>query len=263
MILAVLLLLTIFTLLYYLITGKLPVQERIEPQKIAAHGVPLAVAAVFFTGGAFVFMSPLSGILCAVLGWQLVFWAREYLHQREYRQTKEAARDFISAATALLRSGLAMPEVINKTSAQLKPPLSEEFQAMYAKYEMAGTKFPKMFKELAGKYGLQEFDAISSVVAATEYSGGGQAAAKGFARLGGALRQKDKLLAERAKENMEPMIAAWVVIAIMLTGLVVDVTFLRDMFQDAGARLVLSAALALTLIMLIMARKLGQSKDLD
>jgi len=263
LLLAVLLMLTIFTLLYFLITGELPAQERVKPKKIAEHAIPLAIAAVFFTGGSLVFMSPLSGFLSAVLGWLLVAWLKDYLNKREYRKIKEGSRDFISSATALLRSGLAMPEVINKTAAQLKPPLSEDFQAMYARYEMAGSKFPKMFKDLAAKYGVQEFDAISSIVSATEYSGGGQAAAKGFARLGSALRKRDKLLAERAKETMEPMIAAWVVIVMMLAGIVVDVTFLRDMFQDAAAKLVLSAALALTLLMLVMARKLGQSKDLD
>jgi tight adherence protein B len=120
-----------------------------------------------------------------------------------------------------------------------------------------------MFEELSEKYGLPEFKALAAIVAASERAGGPRAAAEGLKQLSAALRSRDRLLHERRKETLEPVIAAGVAIILISLGFLLDVTLLaRLVFSAPGGKIALSIVSLLILIMFLAIMKGVTSQDL-
>jgi tight adherence protein B len=123
--------------------------------------------------------------------------------------------------------------------------------------------FPGMFEELSEKYGLHEFQALAAIVAASERAGGPRAAAEGLKQLSTALRSRDRLLHERRKETLEPVIAAGVAIILISLGFLLDVTLLSNLiFSTPGGKIALSIVSLLILIMFQAIIKGVNIKDL-
>lgn len=259
----ILLWLALFALLYFLITGQLPAEERFNIKKFVRHLAPIAAAVLFFIAGTPLFMTPVAGLLLAMMAWYVVNWVADIIQNRSRVKIKQASRDFITTSSALLNAGKNFGEVVKRASEQLEPPLANDLQDMGAKKIMAGASFPRMFKDLAIKYKVKELSAIANIVEATEFAGGVRAAARGFSRLGTGLRRNDQRIAERAKATMEPKVAAYAVIAVLAVGLLMDATLAREYFMPVKGRVVLTVAMALLFGLVVITKKLSESKDLD
>ena len=122
--------------------------------------------------------------------------------------------------------------------------------------------FPEMFESLGEKYNLSEFKAVSAITASSERAGGPRAAAAGLKRLGQALRERDRRITERKKSLIEVQIASVVVIALLIGGLLLDITSFRDLFAESSGKMVLGVSSAITVGLIFMAKKIGQSTDL-
>ncbi|NSW82737.1 MAG: type II secretion system F family protein [Syntrophothermus sp.] len=255
------LLLSLFALFYILTGGSLPEQETLR-ECWKKYGLPMISAVAVFLLTTFITKTPLAGLAWGILGWFLPGWILKHIKQHKQEQYRSSIRDFIVSAAGLYAAGLVTPDVINTAKGRMKEPLATEYDLMLTKRNLTGATFPRMFEELYQKYNLSEFRAISAIIAASERAGGPQAAARGFKRLGQALRQKERLKTERTKSLMEVQIAAVVVIVLLLAGLVVDITVWRDMFATPGGRIVLGLASWLIVGLIFMAQKVGGSEDL-
>ncbi|MGI9951304.1 type II secretion system F family protein [Moorellaceae bacterium AZ2] len=260
MVWAVLLFLSLFSLFYTLISKESPAGSLFF--YCIRHGVKVASAATFLLLGILAFQTPIAGFFWGLLGWHLPTWLAGYREQKRVARLRSLVSDFVAAAAGLYAVGQTTPEVVKNASERFPEPLAGEFKGMLAARRLNPlASFPKMFEAVGEKWGLPELKAVAAIVAASERAGGPRAAAQGLKRLGCALRQRDRLLAERAKATLEPRIAAYVTISILLLGLLLDATVFRGMFEGTG-RLVLAAASGLVVGLVFMVRKLFGEEDL-
>ncbi|MEW6727591.1 MAG: type II secretion system F family protein [Bacillota bacterium] len=225
-------------------------------------GIPLACAVAAFLIGSTVFMTPVSGFALGLLGWFIPRWITEMIHSRRQAVLRGLARDFVVSAAGLYSGNQTTVEVVRLMGERMPEPFGTEFRDMVAQRSLnAAASFPKMFKQVGERYGLNELKAVGEIVAAADLAGGPQAAAQGLKRLGTSLRLRDRLAMERGKAMLEPMIAAVVVVGLMIIGLVMDATVARSYYENGG-RWVLTAAVVLTSGMLFAAVHLSRSKDL-
>jgi len=242
----------------------LTVKELPEPETVKAwmlgKGLGAASAVACFAAAALLW-GPLAAVPWAFLGFRLPGWIGEIRRTRRKARLSAAARDFVTAAAGMYSAGLTTPEVLRRMSERMPEPLGSELAKMVARREMAGVSVAPMFGDLARRYDLPELEAVARIVSASERAGGPLAASKGLKRLGQALRQKERLAAERAKATMEPKIAAVVTLAILGAGLLLDGTVFRQYFAGPG-RLVVAVASALVVGMVFIYRKVGRSEDL-
>ncbi|SHE97876.1 tight adherence protein B [Desulfofundulus australicus DSM 11792] len=261
--LVLLLFAALFLLLYTLAGGPLP---EISAARNIFHrfALPVGCAAGSFVLASLVFGTPLAGLPWGVAGWFLPGGIRGFLGARRRSVWREAARNFIVSAAGMYAANRTTPEVVETAAGELPDPFSREFQQMLAdRRYVSGFRFPDAFRGLAEKYGLPEFAAFAEIVEASERAGGPRAAARGLERLGVALRQRDRLLAERVKELAEPKVAGYVVVILLLAGLFFDATSLRGYYAGGAGKAALGLANAVTVGVIFMMRAFTSSRDLE
>ena len=258
---ALILLFVLFLFFYALFGG--PLQETYFVRVfLVRFAFPIACAVGCFVLAA-PLLGPLAGIPWGVLGWFLPGWAVGFAEARRLARHRALARDFVTSASGMFAAGQTAGEVVRTAGANFAEPFGKEFREMVSQYELnPHFSFPRAFRMLAHKYRLPEFEAVAAILEAASTAGGPRAAGKGLSRLGLALRQKERLLAERAKVLAEVKIAGYLIIGLLLVGLLVDATVLRGYFAGPG-RIVLAVASAVAVGLIFAMRKLAQNKDLE
>ncbi|RDV81238.1 type II secretion system F family protein [Ammonifex thiophilus] len=260
MIWALLLFLSLFSLFYTLLSDRSPAGSLFF--YLLGHAAQAASAAAFLLLGTSLFNTPLAGVFWGILGWHLPAWIRNYIEGRRLARLRSAVTDFVAAAAGLYSANQTTPEVVRAAAGRFPDPLGSDFREMLEERQRnVYASFPEMFEELAERRKLPELRAVAAIVRASELAGGPPAAARGLKRLGRALRQRDRLLAERAKATLEPRIAACVTVGILLFGLLLDATLFRSLFSGAGG-FVLAAASGLVVGLVFMVRKISAQEDL-
>jgi tight adherence protein B len=225
--------------------------------------VPVLAAVAAFILGTLLCRTPLAGVVWGVMGWLIPGWAGLIVTERKRSTLRGDAKAFIAAASGLYASGQVTPEVVKAASKMFPDPLAGDFQSMIGRRSAdKNASFPSMFEGLAAKYDLPEFKALASIIGGSEHAGGPRAAAAGLRELAASLRSRDRRLAERRKETLQPMIAAGVVIILILIGFVFDVTSLSRYYASFAGEIMLSGASLLLLIAALAISKVVTSKDL-
>jgi tight adherence protein B len=259
--LVLLLFLTLMSFFYFL-TGPPPRFNKAIP-KIKDLALPIAGTIAFFFFGKIVFGSSLAGMFWAGLGWYLPPRIIEWLNNKRKKKLHNMAKSFIMTAAASYSTGQTTSEVLRFCASQFPEPFAGEFKNMLAVRNLnEKSSYHDQFRYMAQKYGLQEFNAVAAVIQAAENSGGTKTAAKGLKRLGQALRNRDRLLQERRKDNYEPMLAAIIVLAILGAGLILDVTVLRHLFEESAGKIVLAISSGLYVAMVMVTIATASSKDI-
>lgn len=257
----ILLFVSLFILIYTL-TGPMP--DLGKPKSfVKQYGISIISALAFFILTNLIFGTALAGMFWAVLGWLLPSWISDWLENSRKKKLRDMVKSFVAAASGLYGAGQTTPEVINSCAQRFPEPFSSEFQNMLGMrtlYDKA--TYPHMFRAMSEKYDLPEFIAVAAVVESAERSGGPIMASRGLKRLSRALRQRDRLLQERAKSNYESMLAAVIVLGILSLGLILDVTVLRPYFADGPGKIILALASGLIVAMTVVTVKTNSSKDL-
>ncbi|WP_449241487.1 type II secretion system F family protein [Desulfoscipio gibsoniae] len=262
MLLETLLLASLFLLFYSIKVGEFPEVNTIKGF-IINMGLPFTSAAIVFFITTLLFMSPFSGALFAVLGWQLPGWTREHFKNQKLKVYKEHTKNFITSAGGLYGAGLVTSEVIRTLAPRFPEPFASEFQSMIARRDLdPQASIPKMLNEIADRYNLSELRAQAAVIASADNAGGPPAAARGSKRLGRALRLRDELIQQRKEATYEPQIASVIVLCILGAGLVLDATIWRDYFKDGG-QMALAFSSLLFVVITLMARRAVKVDDID
>ncbi|MGI9951357.1 type II secretion system F family protein [Moorellaceae bacterium AZ2] len=256
--LSIVLFLSLFLLFYFLTGGEFPEKAGFK-QMAMDKFLPGASAAVFFVLGSVLCRTVLGGVPWAVLGWYVPGWIVGFAEEKRRSRLREMAKSFVVSAAGMFSAGQTAAEVMRVMADRMAEPLAGEFRDILAQREAYGKPFSRSFGDLAKKYGLEEFDAVAAILAAADRAGGPAAAARGLKRLGAALQQRDRLLAERRKETFEPKVAALVVIALLLMGFLVDVLFLPSYFTGGG-KLVLVVASAVIVGTVFLAAEAGSAE---
>lgn len=252
---------SLFLLFYSLFIGEFPDTHKIKT-RIIVYGISAINSAVFFIASTALFQTPLAAVFWAVLGWFVPIWIKKAFDDKKQTQLRIMAKDFVTSAAGLYAVGQTSGEVVRVMAERFPESFSLEFQEMIAMRNMSPhASFPRMFTEMGQKHNLSELKAVSAILAASERAGGPYAASKGLKRLGAALRQREKLLVERAKATMEPKIAAIVTVALLTTGLLLDATVLKHLFEGAG-KFVIAASSAVVVGLIFMVVKINRSEDL-
>jgi len=247
---------------FYCLTGPLPRIKYAIP-RLKSLALPIAGTIAFFFFGKIVFGTVLAGLFWAGLGYYLPPKIVEWISNQRKKKLHQMAKSFIVTAAASYGTGQTTPEIIRFCASQFPEPFASEFQSMLAMRNLhEKSSYHEQFRYLAQKYDLQEFNAVAAVIQAAENSGGPKTAAKGLKRLARALKNRDKLLQERKKDNYEPMLAAVIVLLILGVGLVLDVTLLRHLFQEPAGQVVLAISSGLYVGMVIVTIATTSSKDI-
>ena len=258
---AILLLTILFFLFYVLFGGPLPEYSFVRVA-LVKFAFPIACAVGCFVLAAPLF-GPLAGLVWAFLGWFLPGWAVGFAETQKLNKHRALARDFVTSASGMFAAGQTAGEVIKTAGANFAEPFGKEFREMASQYELnPHFSFPRAFRSLGQKYRLPEFEAVAAILEAASTAGGPRAAGKGLSRLGLALRQKERLIAERAKALAEVKVAGYLIIGLLLIGLLADATTLRGYFAGPG-RIVLAVASTIAVGMIFALRKIAQNKDLE
>lgn len=259
--LTLLLLISLFLLFFCLAAGELPDAFTIKGI-LLRYALPGAGAALFFLLFLALLGTPIAAVFWAVLGWFVPGWIAGAVMGRRKARLRSLAKDFVTSASGLYAVGQMNSEVVRVMAERFPEPFASEFKKMIAVWNgNSRASFPKMFKNMAEKYDLPEFKAVSTILASSEMAGGPIAASKGLKRLGRALRQRDRMLTERAKATLEPKLAAVVTILILSAGLVLDGTVFRSMFEGIG-KIVMVVSSALLVGLVFMLSKITKSEDL-
>ncbi|WP_003541988.1 type II secretion system F family protein [Desulfotomaculum nigrificans] len=251
---------SIFLLFYFAFVGT--PDKQTTKNWLEKYLYPAGCAAIFFTLGSWAFMTVLSGLILAVLGWKLPGYIINLVREERIRQVREKAKDFVMAASGLYSTGQSDTEVISTMSKRLPEPLASELHEMVVQRHMNDqVSYPSMLRRLGEKYNVPEFAAASAIIEAGDIVGGPVAKANGLMKLGAAIRMRSKLLLERKKANLEPKIASMFVILVLGLGLMLDITIWRDLYQQSG-KFLLAIGLAFEIALIFIAIKLSSNKDL-
>ncbi len=254
--------LSLFGLFYSLTIKRFPTQEKIRTL-LLYYALPATSALVTFILTTALFQTPFAGMPWGLVGWFVPSTLVEIRHNKKQKRLKELTKQFITSAAGLYSAGQMTSDVVRNMAEAFPEPFSTEFEDMVRKRNLSShASFPRMFKDMADKYNLEEFEAVASIIAASERAGGPKAVSKGFKRLSHALRQRDKLIAERIKATLEPRIAAIFVIATVSIGLLIDATLLRDYYMNGTGRLLLTVSSILLVIIIVIMKKVSHSPDL-
>lgn len=252
---------SLFVLFLFLVVKDLPF---IDIKKIIVdYMVPGGAAVGSFFAFTIICGTPFAGLFWGILGWFIPGWLIKSAEERKREKVRQVVKDFIMSSAGIYAAGLVTPEVVRTVLQKMPEPLSTDFKEMLGKVKLnPNASFPRMFEELAEKYETRDLKAVAAIIEAAERAGGPTAAAKGLKRLGQALRQRDRLLTERTKSMLEVKIAGMFAICILLLGLAVDVTVFRDMYSQGSGKIVIGLSSGLIVGLIIMARKISESKDL-
>ena len=255
--------LSLFLLFLLLFVSDAPAALDRAGDRFSRFTVPALAAVAAFFLGTLLCRTPLAGIVWGVMGWLIPGWAGLAVAESRRSALRGDAKAFIAAASGLYASGQVTPDVVKAAAKMFPDPLAGDFQAMIGRRSAdKNASFPNMFEGLAAKYDLPEFKALASIIGASEHAGGPKAAAAGLRELAASLRSRDRRLAERRKETLQPLIAAGVGIILILIGFVLDVTSLSRYYAGFAGEIVLSGASLLLLIAALAAAKAVLSKDL-
>ncbi len=253
----------LFALFYFLFVGGVEKEVRSIKDWLMRLTLPVVAAIVAFLLGTLVCRTPLAGVIWAVMGWLIPGWVMQIRAERKLTALRRDIRSFIAAASGMYASGQVTPDVVRTAYKMFPDPLASEFQTMIGRHNSdRRALFPAMFEELAVKYDLPEFKALSSIIGASERAGGPKAAAEGLKELSSSLRARDRRISERQKETMQPMIAAGVVSILIAIGFVLDVTVMSHYFASGAGKIVLSITSLMILIMSLVIAKAVSPKDL-
>ncbi|MEG6617491.1 type II secretion system F family protein [Peptococcaceae bacterium 1198_IL3148] len=272
MLIKLLLLFSLFLLFYLLIVGEFPVnleallksdlpKQKTFKDKFQVYVLPLISATIFFFFGRVVFLSVLSGLIFAFLGWHLPKWVLKWREHKKKEKPRELAKDFITSAAGMYGAGQLTTDVIRHSALRMPAPFNQDFQEMLARRNLDGAPFHVMLRQMGNKYGLKEFDAAAAIIEASEKAGGPTAAAKGLKRLGVALRKREKQLMERRKANMEPQIACLLAIVILSLGLIMDATVFRAEYREVPIIMASGCLIVVGLIFAVV--KISSNADLE
>lgn len=251
-----------FLLFYSLIIGEFPEIETLK-ELWMRFGLPAIGALAMFLLGTFLTKTSLAGIFWGILGWLLPVWIIDGLNDSRHFKYQQMVKNMIVTSAGMYSAGQLTSEVIRTVALRMPEPFSGELQEMVGRRKLdPHASVPKMLIALSSKYGLPELRAMAAVIATSERAGGPVAAARGLKRLGRALRMRDRLAYERQKANMEPRIAAIVVIGLLGIGLLLDLFLWHDLFMDGAGKILLALSSALIVGMTVMAFKVTRSKDL-
>lgn len=249
-------------LLFYSLIGPLP-HIKNAGSLLKRYGFSIAGTVIFFVLGRLVFDTVLAGLFWAILGWFLPPYIIKWLANLKKKKFRALTKSFIAASSGLYSAGQTTPEVIRSCAERFPEPFAADFQNMLGMRNLnAKATYPDMFRGMAKKYDMPEFNAVAAVIEAAERSGGPPMAARGLKRLSQALRHRDRLLQERAKNNFESLLAAVVVLVILGGGLILNATVLKPYFEQGAGKLVLALSSGLVVGMLIITIKTASSRDL-
>lgn len=256
------LILSLFLLFYSLTIGEFPEIDTLKGLWMR-FGLPAVIAIMMFLLGAFLIQTPLAGIPWGILGWLFPSWIIGALNNRRHAKYQQIVKNMVVTSAGMYSAGQLTSEVIRTVALRVPEPFNNELQDMIGKRKLdPHASIPKMLVSLASKYGLPELRAMAAVIGTSEKAGGPVAASRGLKRLGRALRMRDRLAHERQKANMEPRIAAVVVIGLLGIGLFLDLILWHDLFADGAGKILLTLSSALIVGMTVMAFKVTSSKDL-
>lgn len=257
-----LLFMSLAVMFWILINKELPDKATVL-EYLRRLGLPLLSAVLFFIVGSVVFMGPLAGIFLAALGWIACKQLDRYISGHDAVQVKNQTKDFVSSATSLYMADNTTPEVIMNTAGDMPEPLSSELRGMLVERNLRPVTFPELFERLGEKYQVEELTGVARIIAAGEMTGGPASISAGLNRLGDAMRNKDRLRAERLRGVMEPAMGAGIAVIILIATAILDATVWRDIFMSSGiARLLLALGIAIVTGLVLMILKLLQNKDL-
>ncbi|MCF8010906.1 MAG: hypothetical protein K9L17_08345 [Clostridiales bacterium] len=262
MVLKILLFITLFVL-FYLLFGPIPKLDK-SKDLIKKYGYSLIGIGVFFIFGKTVFMTALAGMFWAALGWFLPLWIIDWKKSCKRKNLKDMTKSFAVSASSLYSSGNTTPEVLQSCSEQFPEPLSSEFQNMLGMrnlYDKA--TYPKMFRGIAQRYDLTEFNAIGEITEAGEKSGGPKMIARSLRILNRGLRKRSQLIKERKKSNQEALLTSILAILILSLGLLIDVTVAREYFTNSTGKLILALSSGVVIGMVVTTVKAMSTKDIE
>jgi tight adherence protein B len=264
---ALLLFLSLFLLFCLLLVSDALAEgmEKINSIKdwLRHFSVPVLAAACAFILGTLLCKTPLAGLVWAVVGWLTPGWIGLITAGRKKSTLRSDVKNIVTAAAGLYAAGQVTPDVVKAVARSIPEPLAGDFQSMIGRRNAdQRASFPGMFEGLAARYDLPEFKAMASIVAASEHAGGPRAAAEGLKQLAASLRNRDRRLAERRKETLQPMMAAFVTIILTAVGFVLDITVLSPYYASGAGKIMLAAASLLILAMVATVSKALNPKDL-
>ncbi|MCL6480064.1 MAG: hypothetical protein K6T65_16995, partial [Peptococcaceae bacterium] len=193
MLLIILLFASFFLFLYIVAGGPLPEQPAVRAV-LVRYALPATCATGLFFLAALSF-NPLAAISWTVLGWFLPAWVFQFIEGCRTARHRALARDFVASTAGLFSAGQPAPEVARAMGKNFAEPFGEEFREMTRQYGLNQSySFPRAFRELAKRYRLPELEAVAAIIEAASPTGGPKAVGSGLAKLGQALRQREKLL---------------------------------------------------------------------
>lgn len=228
-----LLVVALFSVFYLLFGGEYP-EIRSVKAFILRIGLPFAFALTILIVTTPILMSPVSGMLLAILGWQIPGWIQEMVSFKRLKKNRDLAQNLATTAANLYGGGMVNEEVFNHLSERFPEPFKTEFKQMVTRRQLdSSTSFAEMLEEMADKYELPELRAKGKILSASK-SGGSKSTAKGMKRLARALRLRNELISERIEATREPKIAVYIVLGIIGGGILLDVTYFREYFSQGG-----------------------------
>lgn len=247
---------------YLLIGGRVP---EIGTARSAAlnYGLPALSAALFFAVFSAVFQSGLVGAVWAVLGWVLPGRIIAAVEQRRLRRLQRIAKDFITAMGGLYAAGQTTTQAVNTCATRMPEPFFSALQEIQAQHRLnPHASYPASFARMGERFGLKELNALAAIVKASETAGGPPAAADGLKRLGRALRQRDRLRAERAKALHETLLTSYVIVGLLTVILFAHGLFGMHLFGSPAGKIVLAVSSAMIVGMILLTLKLSDSADI-
>jgi len=259
--LVLLLFLSLFFLFLSIVNREVPDIYTIKAFVIR-FALPLLSSLGFFIVFLALTKTPLGAFVWAFLGWHVPLWINESVAERKKAKYQKMAADFVTSAAGLFAVGQPTSEVVRTMAERFDEPFATEFKNMLTiRNANPSASFPRMFKDMVKKYGVEEFKAVASIISASEIAGGPYAAAKGLKRLGYALRQRERILTERRKAMFEPKAAAVFAVFVLLVGFIMDGTIFSHLFTGIG-RMIMFASSLIIVGLIFMIRKISKTTDL-
>lgn len=198
-------------------------------------GLPFTAAFLTFLIATPVFMSPVAGVIMAVLGWVLPRWFQENIRFRRLKENRKHAQNLATTAGGLFGGGMVTAHAFNYLGQRYPDPFGSEFKIMNTRKSLdPNISYPMMLVEMAEKYDLPEIRAKAKIIEAADKSGGSASTARGLKRLAKAIRLRNELIQDRIEGTKEPKIATQLSLLIIGGGLLLDITVFRQYFVNGG-----------------------------
>jgi Flp pilus assembly protein TadB len=208
------------------------------------------------------FMFPLSGVLAGFWGWKIYKFILQKRKERLRSTIIKQCQDLITIAAGMYASGKNTADMMQEAAKNLTDPLGSEIEHMVSAHGMLNKQYPDMFRKLKEKYDVPEFGAIAAILELGR-TGGATAIGNGFSRLSDAIRRRNRIAAERAKAMAEPSMIAGLFMGILFLGLLVDITYFRDVFAASLiAKITLLLGMGIITGMMYLFKRISKNADL-